>query len=115
MRGVRRSCGVEDYRDPRYTWCDILQQLEPLPHQRRVQRAETGDVAARPSESLNQAQPDGIGHEYENDYHQPEDRQGPRPHPAAEYSRPGRRGDRVATAAECPPWPSAWRMLARLG
>ena len=65
--GVRRGVRVEDDGDPRDTWRDLLEQLEPFSHHRRVNGAEPGDVAAGPREALNKAQPDGIAHEYEND------------------------------------------------
>ena len=65
--GVRRGVRVEDDGDPRDTRRDLLEQLEPFSHQRRVVGAEPRDVAAGSREALNKAQPDGIGHEYEND------------------------------------------------
>ena len=51
----------------RVTPGDLLEQLKPFPDDRRVVRAEPGEVTAGPGEALNKAQPDGIGHQHEND------------------------------------------------
>src|SRR5215472_14259224 len=61
--GVR----VEDDGHPSNARCDLLQQLQPLPHDRRIPGAEPGKVAARSRDALNKALPDGIDHKYKND------------------------------------------------
>src|SRR6516164_8049431 len=56
---VRRGVRVEDDGDPRDTRGDLLEQLKPFPHHRRVKGDKSRDVAAGPREALNKAQLDG--------------------------------------------------------
>jgi len=65
--GLRRGLRVKDHGDPRDARRDLLEQLKPFSHHRRVIGAESRDVAAGPREALNKPQPDRIDHEYEND------------------------------------------------
>ena len=65
--GVR----VKDDRNSREAGRDLLEQLEPFSHQRRVHGGEPGDVAAGSREALNETQAHGIDHEDENDRYRP--------------------------------------------
>src|SRR6516225_8432380 len=53
QRRVRRGVRIEDYADPRYLWRHLLEELEPLSHDWRVDDPEPSDVAAGPCEAPN--------------------------------------------------------------
>src|SRR5260370_22089256 len=52
---------IEQHRDPGDVRCNVLEQFQPLPRQRRLRNVETRDVAARSRESRDEAAADRLG------------------------------------------------------
>jgi hypothetical protein len=62
-----RRYRVEQEGDPGDVRRDLLEQLQPLARDRRLNIGETGDVAARPRKARDEAAADRIGNDGEND------------------------------------------------
>src|SRR5262245_31642557 len=65
--GVGRHDRVEQERDPRDPWRDLLEQLRPLGAERALEVDEPGDVAARVRQARDEAAADRIGDDHEDD------------------------------------------------
>ena len=46
---------------------DLLEQLKPFSHDRRIEGAEPGDVAAGPGEALYKPEPDRVDYKHKDD------------------------------------------------
>ena len=45
--GLRRRVGIEHHGDPGEIWCNLFEQVNPFPADRKLERAEAGEIASR--------------------------------------------------------------------
>ena len=60
-RGAGRDGGIPKHRHSRHARRDLLEQLQPFPADAVFENAETGGVAARPRQAVDEAGADRIG------------------------------------------------------
>src|SRR5262245_27412000 len=68
---VARSGELRDHRHARRLRRNLFEQLQPFWRHAVFKPEEPGDVAARPSQAINEAGADGVGEVYEHDRHRP--------------------------------------------
>ena len=60
---IRRRCRIEQHSGPVYARRNLLKQFHPLTGNRRLHNGETGGVATRPRQALDEAAADRIGND----------------------------------------------------
>ena len=71
LAGPRCNGRITDQRHARRLRRNLFEQLQPFRAHAEFKRQEPGDVAAGPSQALDEAGADGIGEAYEYDRHRP--------------------------------------------
>ena len=71
---MHESFRVHDRQDPGGVGCGLLEHLKPLATHRRLVTSETGDIAARASETGYKAATDRVADTNEDDRHTSRDR-----------------------------------------
>src|SRR5262249_36712808 len=69
LANAGRDGGIANDRSARRIGCDLLEHLQPFRADAVIKLSETGDVAAGPGETVDEARANRIGYEHEYDRH----------------------------------------------